>query len=373
MSQFMNVHRIASALIVSAPLFGHAASTLAQAPAARASVIEKQWVARNKADVQRSIVDRCEREVEIKVQAAESTIAACPCSASDKQRKVLALQESKIRAFARCRKTGVDAQIAYIINEENARLAALEHLTAQFSAQARSYNEWAADSLAAYDKSIDKLGELTLTTIATALLDLTAEAFTHRIDAMLGRITNLREPRRVRTTELKEFVLSLHDELKGKSKVEAKATILERLKTGRKSISDLAALGGRLSTDAARIAGSHPTGPASAESESELKTVLDESYETILTAVRLAQTHGALAVTTLSKTASILALVPDMIDTAALLYRVGVSQNNIEGLDSLATATELQRQTKTTSLTVLVQERRMLEMQRHQLERETVQ
>src|SRR5262249_48943269 len=103
---------------------------------------------------------------------------------------------------------------------------------------------------------------------------------------------------------------------------------------------------------------------------SALGPVLDETYETMITALTIAKDHGVKAAVALGEATSIMGLAPDVVDTTELLYRASVIQDNLDGLDKLRAAAEEQRQNASVELRALITHRHRLEARREELLRQ---
>jgi len=311
----------------------------------------------------------CKRQVRTQVNNEKQRELHCGCfgSAAAQQASIQGLLEVGQQAMARCELKGLKVKEALLKRLEDEHVARMRRLLGQFQTQATAFDAWTREAQDGAKEAYAKITDMEVGAIAAELTAASTAAIEKRLDLMLDKAVSLRDPRRVRSTELKSFVLTLRDELRGKTRDEVKGIILARLAESRQGIRDFAGIREQLSSGIARAAvpkpGENPSGEA-------LRSWLDASYSGILASVQFAEEHGSKAVLGWSRAAGVLGMAPDLIDTAAILYRTSVVGSNIEGLEQLRSAAEAERGRQHLELTVVVGLRRELEQQRQQFERD---
>src|SRR6266700_319323 len=311
----------------------------------------------------------CKRQVRTQVTNEKKRELHCGCFgyAAAQQASIQGLLEVGQQAMARCELKGLKVKEALLKRLEDEHVARMRRLLGQFQTQATAFDAWTREAQDGAKEAYAKITDMEVGAIAAELTAASTAAIEKRLDLMLDKAVSLRDPRRVRSTELKSFVLTLRDELRGKTRDEVKGIILARLAESRQGIRDFAGIREQLSSGIARAAvpkpGENPSGEA-------LRSWLDASYSGILASVQFAEEHGSKAVLGWSRAAGVLGMAPDLIDTAAILYRTSVVGSNIEGLEQLRSAAEAERGRQHLELTVVVGLRRELEQQRQQFERD---
>jgi hypothetical protein len=301
-------------------------------------------------------VAQCVADVEARTAKGVQEINDCgPCSAADKEQNLAQLREIKERTLKKCQSKRVEAESASLAREKATHLARQRQLRDQFQGLTRGYGSWGKDAQAGFDDTEKKIGELVLMPVFAVMATQPNEVALERVDELRARTSSLRDVRRVKTGELREFVVSIQGELRGKSKDQAKRIVFDRLRGERRYIEDLSTVEERLAPFMARATLSDD---AKGATEHELAPALEVSYQAILGGTEIAYTHGVKAVGSLAKAAGVLALFPDMIDAAVLLLRGHAGQANLDGLDQLQAAAELQRSVTACELQVLIAARK---------------
>ena len=344
---------LATILVLSA----NAGGVLAQTVPVNYSQVVEHRLAEKKKEVDTNVVAPCKGAVETQVKSEETREKTCGCiPTSELEKSLQRLHQAKDHDVARCDIKGADAELEYINEQEQAHIAHLRALGAQFQQEINGFETSANDAEKGHDEAVKKAEEIGLGYIAQQILALTPKENTDRIDSMTKRADQLVDPRRVRGGDLKAWVVALRQQLAGKSNAEAKAVILESLRRSE----DVAQIHKQIIGDLARTLPQD----GRAVPEEAMRSVLDESYGTIMTGVEIAKDHGVKLAVLLGKATTLLAYAPDAIDTADLLYRSNVLETNLVGLDQLRAAAEEQRNIAEKELKVLVHERRTLEDQR---------
>lgn len=305
--------------------------------------------------------------VQAQADAEKSREESCDCfaSASARRASIAGLLKVTDHAIARCEIKAVDAKMAYVVEKEREQLNHLRRLKSQFQSQVQAYESWGHDAEKGQFDAVQKIKEVGLSYIAGTLTELSSKGVSERIDVMLSKTKGVRDPRRVRIGEVKEWVLSLRQELKGKSRDESKEIIIKSLDETGQFVRDLTVIEKKISGDVARIVVSDDDRDST---QADLRPALDEAYGIIITAIEIAKEHGVKSAVALGKTTTLLGFAPDMIDTAELLYRANVVVLNLDGLDELRAAAESQRRAANRELIAAVQQRHELEKERTHFE-----
>lgn len=277
------------------------------------------------------------------------------------------LQRIRTRELGRCRVAGVDAQLAAVTEQRAARAAKLRSLFDQFQEQNREIGAWGKESERGLNDVISKISEITLTSILSGLLDNRMAARNAQIDDMIRHAGRTRNPSLVRGGDLKEYLAALSADVKGKPAAQAKAIILESLRANRIVLQQLTTASGefgaaefkmRIAEAIAQVEGSPREGPSPREMQ------LEKYYLMVNTAFERLEVQGLRSAAAVARTAAVLRLAPDIVDTIELFGRAYTIGQNLEGLDSLRAATEKERAIATTEIRLLIQQRSLLEAER---------
>jgi hypothetical protein len=321
----------------------------------------KERLVERLAAVDKAAVESCRANVQRQYQTLKRKEETCNCYSPAQLVEMLQeLARHRDNGLGACTAEGPKAQLSFIAQQEKDHVARLRTLIAQFQTQTRNLEALGNDAEQGIRDAWGKITEVTFAALLSAIIDGSQADVERRIDDMLARAGGMKNPRGVRKGDLKEWVDALRHDLKGKSKAEAKAMIIESLKTARPRTQDLAAIDKQLAALDAKLLGD----AVRRESSTGSDIALDQAYASVLTGLQIAQNHGVRSVATLAKSGTLLAAVPQAIDVIEFGGRILVIGQNIEGVDRLYAAAEQQRTAASMEYRLLVDQRRQLERSR---------
>ena len=320
-----------------------------------------------RAEITRTVVAPCKDPAESTAKRALEHYKTCDCfsNEAERQKTLDAIRLALQQTLARCDVQGLDALLAYIDQREAEVRSKLREAIRTFQAQSSSFTSWGSSAASGEKEAQDKIGQLivsqSLGAMVDNIIDMNEEELTKRLDGVVSHAESLRDVRRVRTGDLKQFVLALKSELAGMSKAQAKEFVLDELREAQLAVKDAALVEKRVSAGVIDASIPRDNDPSA---EEKTQAYLAGGYATLLTDIRVLANHGVKDAKMFSAAAGILAFAPDAIDAAAILYNASAIGDNVSGLDSLSNAAEQQRAALSAEMTTLVAQRRVVSGER---------
>lgn len=364
------VSRVSLSLIIAASIWPIAGRPAHADPGCDATCNAiKQGITKRLEDIGVAKVTECQSRIEASYAFHKAKDESCNCypSPAALAEALQNLQRIRTRELGRCRVAGVDAQLAAVAEQRAARAAKLRSLFDRFQEQNREIGQWGKESERGLNDTIAKISEVTLTSILSGLLDKMVTTRNAKVDDMIKHAERTKNPRLVRASDLKEWLAALSADVKDKPTAQAKAIILQSLRADRLVLQQLTALVGQIGADefktriaeaVARVEG----GPREPASTREVQ--LGQYYMALGTAFERLQVEGLRSAAAVARTAAVLRLAPDIVDSVELFGRIYAIGQNLDGLDSLRKAAEMDRAIATTETRLLIQQRGVLETER---------
>jgi len=329
--------------------------------------IEMRAFLAKRADITTTLVIPCKASQEAVIQPAVQHYTTCDCfpKEDDRQAALADLRLAEQRALGQCELNGLDAQLSYINRREAAVRDGLRDMVRKFQAQTSSFESLGSDAAEGKSEAEKKIGEMIISNGVGAMVDTIVDTNTEeeakRIEEMIAHAKSVNVVRSVRTGELEDVVKAMKSELTGKSKDEAKQIVLSKLRAAQKSIKDVAALDKQLSERIVNVSIPRDDEPSS---EERTQAYLTGGYAALLTDIKIMANHGVTGVKALEPATGVLALAPDGIDAAAILYKASALGDNLSGLEQLRAAAERQRIVYMAEMSVLVDEHHAIDAER---------
>lgn len=340
---------------------------------ARVAAVKRALAAKEE-QIATNVVTPCKDRAQAIVQPQIEHDKTCDCFASETDRQEQLARDRRMleQALARCDLKGLDAQTEYIDERETTVRASLRDMMDKFRDQANAYASWGGDAERGQKEAQDKIAQMILANAIEAMIgdiiNTDEKELNRRIDELAKHAQGLRDVRRVRTGELKELVMTMRQELAGKSKAEAKQIILKNLDATKLATGDVVALEKRLAKGIGDASVPRDDEPSA---EQTTEAYLESQYATFLTSLDIAGRNGVKDARVFAKTAGLLAFAPDAIDTAAILYNASAIEDNISGLDKLRAAAERQREDLSAEMKELITQRQALAARRNHISQTT--
>jgi hypothetical protein len=335
-----------------------------QAEAVKRALLAKQ------AEIAGSVVTPCRDRVQAVIKPQIEHDRTCDCFPSESERQVQLTKDHRAeeQALARCDLKGLDVQSAFIDEREGLVRAHLRDMIQKFQGQASAYESWGGDAERGGKEAQDKIGQMLVSNAIEAMIGdmikTDEKEMTQRIDEVVKHAQGLRDVRRVRTGELKGLVVAMRKELAGKSKVEAKQIILNKLGEMKLAVADVTTVEKRLAKGFADASVPRDDEPFA---EQKTQSYLEGEYANLLSITDIAARHGVKDAKVFARAAGVLAFAPDAIDAAAILYNASAIEDNVSGLDKLREAAEQQRAALSAEMKVLVAQRRAIAAERSKI------
>jgi hypothetical protein len=321
---------------------------------------------------------QCRSSIQDLYQTQKARNEGCDCFPPDKLKELLEdLTHTRDREFARCDVKGIEAAIAFAGERQKEHRARLRELVAQFQARSRDADALREDSRRVLANFVGKLGEVALGQIVSGILKGNEKEFAKRIDELIKHAKGI-DPRRISSGLLKEWVVALRADMKGKSAKQARAILLASLAAAPQKAEEQNVVKEQIASALAKFAkeGTEELalritrGPGDGEVGEVRKSgsgtaiegfLLDQAYASGVSLLKIERVRTLEKSLRVARAVSVLGLLPDVVDMTEILYRATVINRNIDGLETLLAAAERERNTAGTEMRLLVHHRRLLE------------
>lgn len=307
-------------------------------------------------------VQKCTQKIDEKAQQGFESIDSCgECNEEVKQNNRAQLERIANRARLKCMLSGLDAKIAFVDEERKAKIAVLKKLRDQYILQVKNYEEWNAEIKKNLDDALKQLLQTSFSIVTDALLDGTEKEVDQKIDKLISKVGKYKDARRFKDKDLRIFLHGMRQELRGKSKEEAKAIILDRLEAVKREIHDIDRLKDANDiTDAINVLEADPA-------DDKFREKFEAAYKLIITGSELVKEHSAKALGALSKGLGVIALAPDAMNAGFLVWTASIDNANIVALDGLRDASTQKLQILSRDISDIISRENELKQERRAL------